>query len=512
MNGHAKFRWLRFSVILSMVLLNTLIPYPSPVSAMPASASAVTQPKATVDPAVLQQAAAGPTTFWVILREKADLSPAFKIPNWRARGQFVYNRLQAVANASQAGIRAELQKQKVKYQPFWILNSIKVTAGQAELNYLSSQPEVEKIVPDGVYHIPDPLPAMSEPTVNTVEWNIDRINAPQVWSTYNDRGEGIVVANIDTGVEYTHPALVNQYRGNLGGGSFDHNYNWFDPSNVCGNPSLAPCDNVAHGTHTMGTMVGDDGLGNQIGVAPHARWIAAKGCETNSCSTAALLAAGQWILAPTDLSGANPRPDLRPNLVNNSWGDGPADPFYQATVDAWVASGIFPAFSNGNAGPACATAGAPGDYLNTYAAGAFDINNVIASFSSRGPSAFGGAIKPNIAAPGVNVRSSVPGGTYASFSGTSMASPHVAGTVALILSAAPSMIGDIAGTRALLDQTAVDVSDLSCGGTAANNNVWGEGRMDAFAAVTLAPRGPTGTLQGTVIDAATNAPIAGATV
>ena len=129
-----------------------------------------------------------------------------------------------------------------------------------------------------------------------------------------------MVANIDTGVQYNHPALVNQYRGNLGGASFDHNYNWFDPSSVC--PSPVPCDNNNHGTHTMGTMVGDDGGTNQIGVAPGARWIAAKGCETNNCSDAALLASAQWILAPTDLNGSNPRPDLRPDIVNNSWGGG----------------------------------------------------------------------------------------------------------------------------------------------------------------------------------------------
>ena len=174
-----------------------------------------------------------------------------------------------------------------------------------------------------------------------------------------DRSSTRVVANIDTGTQFNHPALVGQYRGNTGGGTFDHNYSWFDPSDVCGSPSLVPCDNNGHGTHTMGTMVGDDGNPgpNQIGVAPHARFIAAKGCETNSCSDSALLASAQWILAPTDLAGQNPRPDLRPNIVNNSCGGGGGDPWYQASVDAWIASGIFPAFSNGNAGPGCASSG-----------------------------------------------------------------------------------------------------------------------------------------------------------
>jgi Subtilase family/Malectin domain/Carboxypeptidase regulatory-like domain len=266
----------------------------------------------------------------------------------------------------------------------------------------------------------------------------------------------------------------------------------------------------------MGTMVGDDGDPgqNQIGVAPHARWIAAKGCEDLGCSDSALLASGQWILAPTDLAGQNPRPDLAPNVVNSSWGsDDGSDPFYQAIVDAWNAAGIFPAFSNGNNGFAgCGTVGSPGSYLNSYGAGAFDINNAIADFSSRGPSPFGGELKPNLSAPGVAVRSSVPGDGYDLFDGTSMASPHVAATVALMWSAAPSLAGQIDATRQLLDDTAVDVEDLSCGGTADDNNVWGEGRLDAFAAVDQAPRGPTGTLTGTVTDEATGAPLEGAAV
>ncbi len=129
----------------------------------------------------------------------------------------------------------------------------------------------------------------------------------------------------------------------------------------------------------MGTMVGEDAsLVNQIGVAPAAKWIAAKGCESNSCSTSALLASGQWILAPTNLIGQSPRPDLRPHIVNNSWGNSNGgDTFYQATVNAWIASGIFPTFSNGNTGPGCGTVGSPGSYPASYGVGAFDINNVI---------------------------------------------------------------------------------------------------------------------------------------
>src|SRR5690606_31839331 len=285
---------------------------------------------------------------------------------------------------------------------------------------------------------------------------------------------------------------------------------WSDPSNVCGFPSTEPCDNNGHGTHTMGTMVGDDGGDNQLGVAPGAKWIAAKGCEDFFCSTEALLAAGEWILAPTDLNGENPRPDLRPPIVNNSWGGGTGDEFYRGVVQAWVAAGIFPAFSIGNDGYyGCGTANSPGDYPESYAAGAYDINDRIAEFSSKGPSFFG-FIKPNIGAPGVDVRSSVPGG-YDFFNGTSMASPHVAGSVALLWSAAVALEGDVESTRALLDTTAVDQDDVQCGGEPENNNAFGEGKLDVYAALDAAPIGPTGTLVGSVVDSDGNA-IVGASV
>jgi subtilisin family serine protease len=476
------------------------------------SASA-TDPMAKVDAKVLQDIAAnGTATFWLLFGEKADLSDAAAIPNAAARRAFVYEQLSKTAESSQSGVRTLLQKLGATYQPFWIVNAIQVKGGEGLLRSLATQGEVQRIIASKTYPLIEPKQGQAENAIDVVEWGIDRINADDVWATFGVRGEGIVVANIDTGVEYTHSAVVNQYRGNLGGGNFDHNYNWHDPSMICGSPSLAPCDNNAHGTHTMGTMVGDDGGTNQIGVAPAARWMAAKGCESSSCSDFALLSSGQWVMAPTDLSGANPRPDLGANIVNNSWGGGGGDTFYQATVDAWVAAGMFPSFSNGNSGPSCGTSGSPGDFVNTYSAGAIDINGAIAGFSSRGPSAFAGELKPNIAAPGVNVRSSVPGNSYAAFSGTSMAAPHLSGTVALMWSAAPALIGDLTMTRSLLDDTATDRPDAQCGGTADDNNVFGEGELNAFAAVDQSPRGPQGSMSGVVTDSATNNPIAGATV
>ncbi|MEU8777527.1 S8 family serine peptidase [Streptomyces sp. NPDC048606] len=447
--------------------------------------------------------------FWVYLDSAADLTQARARQTREAKAETVLRLKRDHADRSQAELRKALDGARAEYTPYWIVNAVRVVGTQKLAGALAQRPEVARIDADDKVTLPEPAEGTREKTgADAVEWNIDRIKAPQVWDSLGVRGEGIVVANIDSGVDHTHPAVARQYRGLRADGGYDHNHNWFDPAGVCA--GAQPCDNNDHGTHTMGTMVGDDGAGNRIGVAPGARWIAAKGCETNSCSEASLLAAGQWIVAPTDLNGQNPRPDLAPHIVNNSWGSSAHDDWYRQIVDTWRAAGIFPAFSNGNSGPSCSTSGSPGDYASSYSSGAFDVNNAIASFSSRGAGP-GGIVKPNIAAPGVNVRSSVPGGAYEAFSGTSMASPHTAATVALLWSAAPALVGDVAQTEALLDGTAQDTDSAQCGGTAAKNNVFGEGRLDALAAVNAAPRGSVGALAGTV-RSEDGAPVAGARV
>lgn len=466
-----------------------------------------------IDSQVAEQLDRGQSAdFWLVMSDEAELDPARAIPDWNLRGEYVVRQLKETAHRSQRNVLELLEREGVSHRSFWIVNAVYVRGGDAGLvETLRSYRGLSRIARKRAYEIPRPALEVPLLGVSAIEWNIDRIGAPSAWSSFGARGEGIVVANIDTGVDYTHPALVTQYRGNHGDGRFDHSYNWFDPSGVCSDPAV-PCDNQGHGTHTMGTMVGGDGGANQIGVAPGARWIAAKGCGTSMCSDDALLASGEWILAPTDATGENPRPDLRPHVVNNSWGGLPGDTFYQGVVDAWVAAGIFPAFAIGNAGSYCGSASSPGDYPKSYAAGAFDIGNMIAKFSSRGASMFGGELKPNIAAPGVNIRSSVPNGGYAAFSGTSMASPHVAGTVALIWSASLSLVGDVDATRMFLDSTAINVDDPTCGGDLEDNNTWGEGRLDAFAAVESSPRGPTGFLLGAVSNGSDGAPVAGARI
>ncbi|MFG3189788.1 S8 family serine peptidase [Streptomyces omiyaensis] len=462
------------------------------------------------------------TRFWVQLASEADTSaPRGQVSGSgtsaterraakTARGRAVIAARQGHADRAQAGLRALLDQEGAAYRSFWISNTMLVTGGEALAARIAARDEVTAILADDPIAVPDPLPAVQEAAVDGVEWNVERVGAPRVWDELGVRGEGTVVAGIDTGVDHDHPALLGSYRGLASDGTVDHAYNWFDPTGVCAERGPEPCDEGGHGTHTMGTMVGDDGAGNRIGVAPGATWIAAKACNPQECTRSALLAAGQWMLAPTDAKGRNPRPDLAPDVVNNSWGSKTLDTWYRDMVQAWRDAGIFPAFSGGNLGPACDVAGAPGAYAPSYATGAFDVAGRIAPFSSRGPGE-NGTVKPDIAAPGVNVRSAAPGGGYVPNSGTSMASPHTAATVALLWSAAPALRGDVAATEAVLGGSAIDVDATACGGTAQKNNVFGEGRLDAYAAVTAAPRGALGALTGTVTTAA-GTPVGDATV
>ena len=492
-------------LVVTLVTLTLAVTAPTPAGAAPAPASAVAADK--VDPALLdsfdERRAQG---FVVEFEDEADLESAAAIEDWTDRGRAVAEVLRRTAERSQASVVAALEDRGVDYESYWIDNTIHVESGTRSLALnLASTDEVATVREADTLPLEEPRELRSAPMAEGVEWGVADIGANRVWDELGVDGDGVVVANIDSGAQYDHPALVGSYRGNNGDGTFDHDYNWWDPSRICTSPADTPCDNVGHGSHTMGTMVGDDGAGHRIGVAPGARWIAAKGCEYDGCSEAGLTSAAQWILAPTDRAGLHPDAARRPHVVNNSWGGPGGDAWYDAFIEAWAASGIFPVFSAGNAGPDCGTAGSPGDSAGAYAVGNYAPNGTIAPTSSRG-SEDGATVKPDISAPGTAVRSSVPGG-YAIYSGTSMAAPHLAGTVALLWSAAPSLIGDISATRQLLDDTARDKADDQCGGEPDDNPVYGEGRLDAFAVVEGAPRGATGVLRGTITDAHTDEPV-----
>ncbi|WP_406135246.1 S8 family serine peptidase [Streptomyces sp. NBC_01089] len=484
---------------------------------LPAAAAGPT-PSAKVDSALSAAVAkGGDASFFVVLKDQADLSGARKQKTHASKAKAAYSALTAHARTSQKSINSFLDAHKAGHTDYWIANAVQVTGNQDLVDELAARSDVASIVKEQKYKLDDVRTADTKITKSrtdssangddTPEWGVSDIKADQVWDKYGARGEGIVIASVDSGVQYDHPDLVAQYRGNNGDGTFTHDYNFYDPSGTCPSDGT-PCDNNGHGTHTMGTMVGKHG----IGVAPNAKWIAAKGCESDQCSDDNLLAAGQWILAPTDHNGQNPRPDLAPNIVNNSWG-GDDTTFYQNIVESWNAAGIFEAFAAGNDGDGvtCSTAHAPGSQETSYGVGAYDSSGTIASFSGFGPSLVDGSAKPNISAPGVAVESTWPGSSYNTESGTSMATPHVAGAVALLWSAAPSLIGNIDETRELLNEGARDVDDTHCGGTADMNNVWGQGKLDILASIDKAPH-TAGTVSGKVTDKSTGAALANITV
>jgi len=475
--------------ILVLVFLFAITPIPA--SAGLQAATSTDTPQAKIDSLILTELEeTGQTNLFIKMASDANLDAAEGISDRNSRLQFVYDTLTTQATLSQKSITRFLSQRGVTFESFWINNSIYVYAANQQLvDELAKRSDVAYLRAD--HQVPLHLPvkvSLSTESSEAVEWNIQTINADDVWNM-GITGQGVVVANIDTGVRYTHEAIVSQYRGNNGDGTFSHDYNWFDPTMAL----PAPADAAGHGTHTMGTMVGGDGLGpltNDIGVAPGAQWIAAKGCGLVFCSEFALTASAQWIACPTQVDGSNPDCTKAPNIVNNSWGGGGGDPWYNTYVRSWLAAGIVPVFSIGNSGPQCGTAGSPGDYSLVFGVGATNINDVLASFSSKGPGTFR-ALKPDFVAPGDNVRSAYNSGdsAYAVFSGTSMAAPHVSGTIALLLSAAPN--ADLRGLYNALRLTTVTAlgvppAPTTCGGRPYNvypNAIYGWGRIDAFGAV-----------------------------
>lgn len=476
------------------------------LSLVPAFAAAQT-PRAPVEAHIWEVLEAkGQAEILVVLKAQADVEGARLLATKEEKGTYVYQQLTAIAAQTQPPLRAKLDKMGLSYRSYWIQNMFKVLAtSPAQVDTLSSWPEVDHIE---YYYQPilDIVPVPAEPTAEpeAVEWNITRVHAPEVWAM-GYTGQGAVVGDLDTGVQWNHPALINAYRGNLGGGVYDHNYNWYD-----GGQTLVPTDYDTHGTHTMGTIVGDDGVSNQIGMAPGAKWIACPGIGSPYVGPFECF---QWFLAPTDLQGNNPHPELAPHVINNSWSS--AGTNYHPAIHNLYMAGIFYAKSAGNTGPNCGTITNPGQWPEVTAAAAFDSSDNIASFSSRGPVVIDReqVVKPDVAAPGSGVRSSLPGDTYGSMSGTSMACPHVTGAVALLISVNPQLAGQIDTLQYLLKYYAEPKISAQCPPFVNRpNDVWGWGILDVYEAAQAAQGLNLGWLDGTVTDAATSQPIEGALI
>src|SRR6266480_2626518 len=472
-------------------------------------------PASKITPEALADTSDGKSASVIILlADQADVSAGYGMRDQDARGWFVYNTLTQHATRTQIGLRNLLNSRRVSYQSFWVVNMLVAMADRALVEAVAARADVARVDSNRSTHwIEDPSIANfgvtpSNPSV--VEWGVQNVNAPQVWAM-GFTGQGIVIGNEDTGMRWTHNALKPHYRG-WNGVTADHNYNWWDAihsgGGVCGPNNQAPCDDNGHGTHTTGTTSGDDGAGNQVGVAPGAKWIGCRNMDQGNGMPSTYTECFQFFIAPTDLNGQNPNPALRPHVINDSWicpvteGCTTGDEL-RVIVENTQAAGIFVEASAGNSGSACSTVSdPPAIYEASFSTHAIDITNTLASFSSRGPVTRDGSnrLKPNISAPGVNVRSSYYSSdtSYANLSGTSMAGPHVVGVVALLWSAHPELSRMITETKLLLQNSAnpnVIVNPVeTCGGIPSSsipNNSFGWGRVDALAAVNAAGGTPT---------------------
>ncbi|SHF76437.1 cell wall-binding repeat-containing protein [Ornithinibacillus halophilus] len=458
-------------------------------------------------------------TFLIKFKDKADVKAAAQKARENAASLSAYKQehaqrsaviseLKATALQSQGNVVEYLESEVAKgnaedVNPYYIVNGIAVTATKEVAKKLATFSEVEEVLENHLYQLQRDIDRETlnratsdnnnvtleekeeinkQNNLQNTEWNVERVNAPDAWSM-GITGEGTVVANIDTGVQWDHPALMEKYAGyDPATGEVDHSNSFFDPVNG----QTVPYDTDGHGTHTMGTMVGsepDDS--NQVGVAPGAKWIAVQAFTPDGAYQDDLLAGAQWIL------------EQGPDVVNNSWGGGPGqNDWFREAVIAWREAGIVPVFAAGNVtltnpgGPG--SVAVPANYPESFAVGNTMNTDLISSSSLRGPSPYG-EIKPDVAAPGTGIRSSVPGSSYGGASGTSMAAPAVAGLVAL-LKGANAGLG--------VDEIEQIIMDTAEGTTDAQhpespNNAYGHGIVDAFAAVTQVADG-LGTIEGVV--------------
>jgi hypothetical protein len=486
------------------------------------------QGQVQVDPQIgAELRAAGRTDFFVQMRTQADLSGAYRLLDWEERGRFVYETLLA-ATREQEPVMRYARDRGLEVRTFLINNAVLVLGGTADdVARLAARADVARLRAVHTYPLADAAAGGDALDAGTwaasagvaapdaYGWNLGTLDpnfglfgteAARVWRELGVRGSSIVVGSIDTGVYWEHEALVRQYRG----GVSDHDYNWAQPGSWLPEPVLAcgagsaPCDWSGHGTGTTGLAVGESAdLVEQIGVAPGAQWIACLGCDdeaNNTCTADRLMACADWMLAPTKVDGSAPNPDLRPHIVNNSWGGEGCDPWYLAQLEAWQAAGILPVFAAGNA-TLCGGLSDPGDMLPALSVAAHGLTG--RNLYAGGPSCYANPpscdpflhqVKPNVNAPTYARTADNLAGYYFTITGTSGSSPHAAGCAALLWSAQPALIGDLGATFTILAQTADrsllaswnsgDCGRPACAGADAYPNYeYGWGYLDCYAAV-----------------------------
>lgn len=445
--------------------------------------------------------------------ERIDLTEkAKRIIDKGQKGTFVFQELIKHTKKSQENVITALKEWNVKdIRSFYISNIILTTIPKSKLMDLAKMSNVQQLTPNSDYYYePTIEQTLEQIEQRAIEWGVNKVRAPEVWNL-GYTGQGVVVGGQDTGYEWDHEALKEKYRG-WNGVNADHDYNWHDAIhefddkhdtqfNPCGLSSNFPCDDNNHGTHTMGTIVGDNGMGRQIGVAPDAKWIGCRNMERGWGKLSTYLECFEWFLAPYAY-GEDPEegnPMMAPHVFANSWGCPPEEGcdnsnfhILNTAVQNLRDAGIVVVVSAGNDGSNCNTIRNPAAiFEGSFTVGATNNEDNIAGFSSRGAVSIDGTgrMKPDISAPGVSVLSSIRGGQYGNSSGTSMAGPHVVGVVALVLSANSGLIGNPEGIEMILKSTAVPrTTAQNCDGLGSEvpNNVYGYGIIDALAAVQMA--------------------------
>jgi serine protease AprX len=500
---------IRLLAVLIAVVLSTLL-----LSTRPPAEAADQLAMAKIAPLVIERTKDHQAAeFLVVFGEQADLSGAGPLATKEEKAAFVYNALMAKARETQGPTLEWLKANGVEHESFYVVNMILVKGDLDVARALAARPEVVRIEGNPrIYSQPiDETTSPAKPPyqindIETVESGVNYTHAPQVWAL-GYMGQGAVVGGADTGYLWNHNALKPHYRG-WNGVTADHNYNWHDSihsgsstGNPCGYDTPAPCDDNGHGTHTVGTATGDDGAGNQIGMAPGAKWIGCRNMDRGDGTPARYAECFQFFLAPYPIGGtpAQGDPTRAPDVTTNSWGCPASEGcnsgtwgIIQQAIQANRAAGIVTVVAAGNSGSSCSTVSdAPSFFAESFSVGALTTGtDSIASFSSRGPVAADGSnrTKPDIAAPGTSTRSAVNTGVsdYGSKSGTSMATPHVAGAVALLVSVQPQLRGQVATIEGILEDSAVHLSDSTCGSSGWPNNKFGYGRLDVKAAADMA--------------------------
>ncbi len=360
---------------------------------------------------------------------------------------------------------------------FWIFNGFHLKATKAIIYELAKRDDIWFICHNGIIKLDAEVIAEQDVTGRAPEWNITKIKADSCW-TAGYSGSGIIIGHIDTGVLTTHEALTGK---------------WLSPywrDGVAGQSS--PYDDHGHGTHTIGTICGGDGPGtfaNDVGVAYGAQYIPTKAFDSGGSGQYAWIDTCMQYLADLKAGGV----DIR--VIGNSWGGSGTDLHFWDAVLNWKSLDVFPVFSNGNSGPGAGTVGSPASYPLSMGVGATTIDDTMASFSSRGPApnqnpwndpqywyySTWNLLKPDVSAPGYNVRSSYNNGGYTSMNGTSMASPHVTGGTAIILEKNSNLSPD------QLYEIFYTTCDQPSSGAPYPNNNYGWGRINLYRALQQTP-------------------------